>query len=89
MIVADFRLTKPIHETQIMLCGEKSATMKEKHPNLSEGAFFSIDCIENYELIRELSSFGKDLIVLQPREIQDKVYERISSMMEYYSRVRT
>lgn len=85
----NYILTKPIHETQIMLCGEKSATMKEKHPNLSEGAFFSIDCIENYELIRELSSFGKDLIVLQPREIQDKVYERISSMMEYYSRVRT
>ena len=85
----DYILTKPIHETQTMLRGEKDTATREAHPNLSEGVFFSIDCIENYELIRELTSFGKDLIVLQPREIQDKVYERISSMMENYSRIRT
>jgi predicted DNA-binding transcriptional regulator YafY len=85
----NYILTKPINETQIMLCGEKDTAMRDAYPNLSEGVFFSIDCIENYELIRELTSFGKYLIVLQPHEIQEKVYERISSMMENYSRART
>lgn len=63
--------------------------LREKYPQLQDGVFFSIDCIENYELIRELSSFGKDLVVLSPFNIQEKVYERISSMYEIYSKVRT
>ena len=51
---------------------------------LEGGAFFSIDCIENYELIRELSSFGKDLLVLSPADIQQKVYDRVAAQFHAY-----
>ncbi len=85
----DYIITKPIHESQKSVKGDKENTLHEQFPQLQDGAFFSIDCIENYELIRELSSFGKDLIVLSPSNIQGKVYERITLMYEFYSKART
>ena len=81
--------TKPIHKSQTPLREDMSDLLLQKYPHLQKGAFLSIDCIPNYELIRELCSFGKDLIVLEPTSIQDEVFRRISSMMENYSNVRT
>jgi len=52
------------------------------------GAFFSIECIENYELIRELTSFGKDLIVLSPTYIQQKVKDSVQWMADIKQRFR-
>ena len=52
------------------------------------GAFFSIECIENYELIRELTSFGKDLIVLSPTYIQQKVKDYVHWMADIKQRFR-
>ena len=85
----DYIETKPIHGSQTPLRGDKSDQLFGKYPHLQNGAFFSIDCIPNYELIRELCSFGKDLIVLSPATIQDEVFNRISSMVENYSKLRT
>ena len=85
----DYIITKPIHESQKSVKDDIKNALREKYSQLPDGAFFSIDCIENYELIRELTSFGKDLIVLSPYEIQEKVYERISAMHDIYSNVRT
>lgn len=81
--------TKPIHASQTPIRKEKEQLLREKYPTLQGGAFFSIDCIENYELIRELCSYGKDLIVLSPDSIQNKVYDRISQMNEEYLKLRT
>ena len=53
------------------------------------GQFFRIDCKYNYELIRELTSFGKELIVLEPEYIYNKVKERINGMIEEYEKLRT
>lgn len=85
----DYIITKPIHESQKSVKNDLENDLREKYPQLQDGTFFSIDCIENYELIRELTSFGKDLIVLSPSNIQERVYEILSSMCEIYSRVRT
>ena len=85
----DYIMTKPIHESQTSIKGETENNLHEKHPQFEGGAFFSIDCIPNYELIRELCSFGKDLIVLEPSSIQDRVFNRISIMVEDYLKVRT
>lgn len=49
-----------------------------------DGAFFSIDCVENYELIRELITFGADLVVLSPDEIRSQIIERIQAMSRRY-----
>ena len=74
--------TKPIHGSQTQLKGEKEQTLREQYPQLEEGAFFTIDCIRNYELIRELCSYGKDLIVLSEGEIKKVIIQRIQDMME-------
>ena len=63
--------------------------MDEKYSCFNGGSVFSIDCIPNYELIRELSSFGKELIVLEPSSIQDEIFKRISEMKDEYTNLRT
>ena len=83
----DYVATKPIHESQRNIRGEREKVLREKYPTLCEGRFFSIDCIENYELIRELTSFGKDLIVLSPQNIVEQVQQRIIEMHNEYSAV--
>ncbi len=85
----DYVLTKPIHESQKHLRGPAGEDLYLKYNKLQGGAFLSIDCIPNYELIRELCSFGKDLIVLEPSSIQEDIYRRISLMLEEYNRLRT
>jgi predicted DNA-binding transcriptional regulator YafY len=91
--VSDFSknyvITKPIHESQTSIKGEAENNLHEKHPQLDGGAFFSIDCIQNYELIRELCSFGKELIVLEPSSIRDEAFKRISMMVDKYLSLRT
>lgn len=80
----DYVITKPIHESQKHL--DKEA---QSYYNLTDGELFSIDCIPNYELIRELSSFGKELIVLEPTCIQDEIFNRLTAMLKTYSTLRT
>lgn len=80
----DYVATKPIHESQRHYTGEREEELRRQYPMLNGGAFFSIDCIENYELIRELISFREDLIVLSPDNIRDTVMERIAAMYEMY-----
>lgn len=80
----DYVATKPIHESQRHYRNEKEEELRRQYPMLNGGAFFSIDCIENYELIRELISFREDLVVLSPDNIRDTVMERIAAMYELY-----
>ena len=84
----DYVATKPLHDSQRNITGVKEEELRNANPQLKGGRFFRIDCKYNYELIRELSSFGKDLLVLEPSYIQDKVYERISGMYENYNELR-
>lgn len=85
----DYVETKPIHGSQCQYKGEKEVELRRRYPSLNEGVFFSIDCIPNYELIRELSSFGKDLVVLSPSSIQNDIFNRTKSMLDSYSEIRT
>lgn len=84
----DYIETKPIHGSQCKYKGEKEEEFRRQYPSLKEGAFFSIDCIPNYELIRELCSFGKELIVLSPPSIQNNIFNCIKLMLDNYSAVR-
>lgn len=78
--------TKPIHGSQTPLRGEREQQLREQYPQLEGGAFFTIDCINNYELIRELCSFGKGLIVLHSDgDAMKDVMIRIKEMAEQYT----
>lgn len=76
--------TKPLHGSQIRIKGKKEVAIREQYNMPSGGAFFSIECMENYELIRELCSFGGELKVLTPSTIVDSIKQRIQSMAELY-----
>ena len=80
----DYVVTKPLHESQRNIRNEREEELRQQYPMLEGGCFFSIDCIENYELIRELTSFGKDLLVLSPTDIQQKVRDRVTSQIQAY-----
>lgn len=77
--------TKPLHGSQIHFGKERDREMREKYPSLAGGAFFSIKCKNNYELIRELCSYGPDLTVVSPKEIVEGISSRVSAMKERYS----
>ncbi len=84
----DYVRTKPIHESQRMASDSLIAELRAKYPHLQGGEFFLIECRENYELIRELIGFGKDLLVIGPKEIKDTITERISGQLEEYYKIK-
>ena len=86
----DYIDTKPLHGSQTPQSGEAETQLRQEYPQLEGGAFYTIDCIKNYELIRLLCSYGKDLIVLRSDgTIVDDIRKRISEMNEKYSEMRT
>ena len=81
--------TKPLHGSQRVIKEDGSAELHSMYPSLKKGKFYSIDCILNYELIRELCSFGSDVIVLSPEHIQKAIRCRIKAMKDSYDNLRT
>lgn len=78
--------TKPIHGSYTPIKGEREQQLRTEHPRLQGGMFFTLDCIKNYELIRDLCSYGKELIVLHSDgTVLDDVRTRIREMNENYS----
>lgn len=83
----DYIKTKPIHGSQIHFSKKREADIRDKYPNLPGGAFFSIKCKKNYELIRELSSYGQNLVVISPKDIVADITSRIDEMRKLYSSI--
>lgn len=81
---APYIITKPIHGSMRHLKGSKAEVLRAKYPTLPKGQFFSIECIENYELIRELTTYGANLIVLSPSHIVEQVASIVAEMNERY-----
>ena len=86
---ADYVLTKPLHESQRNLNKKTEEEFRQQYPSLQGGRFFRIDCKRNYELIRELTSYGKELLVLEPSNIREEIKARVKSMGEDYEKLRT
>ena len=88
-ISKDYVSTKPIHESQIQYFGQEEQKLRTQYPKYEGGSFFSIDCIKNYELIRDLCSFGKELLVLySDGDIQKEIEKRVNDMQFCYSNMR-
>ena len=82
-------ITKPIHGSMRHLKGSKADILRAKYPSLPQGEFFSIECIENYELIRELTTYGANLIALSPAHIVEQVASIAAEMSERYKALTT
>lgn len=81
----DYVETKPLHDSQKHYHNKKEDELRKTYPQLKGGAFFSIDCKENYELLRELTSFGANLIALQPESLRKEICDYVSEMKDAYS----
>ena len=84
----DFVTTKPIHESQRNVPKSEVKILRTKFPILNNGGFFRIDCKENYELIRDLTSFGQHLIVIEPEYIQNKIFDYVTCLQLTYLKLR-
>ena len=81
----DYIDTKAIHGTYTRLKGEVEEQLRNEYPQLQGGMFFTLDCINNFELIRELCSYGKELLVLRSDgTVADDVRKRVAEMFEQY-----
>ena len=77
--------TKPIHGSYTPIKGDEEQQLHNEFPQYQGGMFFTLDCIYNYELIRELCSYGKDLIVLRSDGIvADEVRKWVKGLAEQY-----
>lgn len=85
----DYVMTKPLHDSQQVLSMDETHILHNKFPFLKDGVFFRMDCKRNYELIRELTSFGENLLVIEPKDIQNEIYEKISLLNNNYNKLRT
>lgn len=83
----DYVATKPIHESQKQYQGEEEQQLRSQYQKCEGGSFFSIDCIKNYELIRELCSFGPSLVVLSPDTIREDIMSRLNKQIESYKSI--
>jgi len=79
--------TKPIHGSYTPIKGDEEQQLRNEFPHYHGGMFFTLDCINNYELIRELCSYGKELIVLRSDgNVADDVRKWVKEMNENYSK---
>lgn len=76
--------TKPIHESYTPIKGAKDVELHEQYQHLEGGLFFYINCIPNFELIRELCSFGGNLVVLSPESIRQEIKNRLIAHLQQY-----
>lgn len=83
----DYVATKPIHESQRQYQGEEEQRLRSQYQKCEGGLFFYIDCIKNYELIRELCSFGPSLVVLSPETVRDDIMSRLIKQIESYKSI--
>lgn len=76
--------TKPIHGSQIHIKGDRADKLHVLYSQLQYRDFLTIECRENFELIRELTAWGDDLIVLTPVSLRDRIVDRINRMKTRY-----
>ena len=75
---APYIQTKPLHESQ------KEVEIKD-----DGSVVFSIDVIINYELERDLLSFGERITVLSPSHLVEKMQYRLTQSIENYKKLHT
>lgn len=81
----DYVITKPLHKSQTKYDGMEEEELRAQYPDLDGGAFFSVDCIRNYEIISVFLSFGKELLVLSTGDVQSDLIDNINEAKERYN----
>ena len=76
---------KPIHSSQKLLKKSRTAELQKNYsvPE-DDGKFFSIKCIVNFELKREMASKFGERIVLEPPSLRKEIINDVKTMLNRY-----
>lgn len=76
---------KPIHSSQKLLKKSRTAELQKNYsvPE-DDGKFFSIKCIVNFELKREMASKFGERIVLEPPSLRKEIINDVTTMLNRY-----
>jgi predicted DNA-binding transcriptional regulator YafY len=85
----DYIRTKYIHPSQDEVNFETEKDFKRRYPSLKDCKFFFVSCRPNYELYSRFASYGDALIIVEPKEIRDKVLKTFMNAAENYSQLET
>ena len=81
---------KPIHASQKMLRKKNADEIRQKyHIPEDDGNFFSINCIINFELKREMASKFGERLVLEPESLRNEIFDDVKKMMDRYGKIKT
>jgi predicted DNA-binding transcriptional regulator YafY len=81
---ADFVSNKPLHSSQEEIKIEDHPEV-DVRTSLDGGKYFKIFCRDSYELQRELTSFGPELIVLSPEPLRANIKDKLERMIKNYT----
>lgn len=81
---------KPIHSSQKLLKKSRTAELQKKYsvPE-DDGKFFSIKCIVNFELKREMASKFGERLVLEPESLRNEIIDDVKKMMDQYGKIKS
>jgi len=71
----------PYIQTKLIHASQKRLSLSE------EGLLFSIEVFPNYELEKNILSFGEELEVLEPKSLRDKLQDRVFKMIQKYDEI--
>ena len=79
--------TKYLHMTQMELDADFQAEFRKKYPALSEWTFFTIECRPNRELYDRFSSFGRDVVLVEPAPMREHMRRLLEAASANYASV--
>ena len=80
---------KPIHSSQKLLKRSRTTELQKKYsvPE-NDGKFFTIKCIVNFELKREMTSKFGERLVLEPESLRNEIIDDVKKMMDQYGKIK-
>ena len=73
--------------TQMELDADFQAEFRKKYPALSEWTFFTIECRPNRELYDRFSSFGRDVVLVEPAPMREHMRRLLEAASDNYASV--
>ena len=80
----DYIRTKYIHSSQDEVNLETEKDFKKKYPSLKDCKFFFVSCRPNYELFSRFASYGDAIVVVEPKEIRERLQEKFKKAYDNY-----
>lgn len=80
--------TKYLHITQFEYPREEQERLRKRYPSLATWTFFSIECRPNRELYASFASYGRDIVLLEPKPMREEMARILSDATARYGNLK-